>query len=102
MVSDAKLPTDVRGFIRREAIHARVHSNAEVVFAGSWCQPDPSVAKLNGLFEQFWGSTLWHQSAENRLRKKMVDNTCGSDAAIEHFTGMLRAMVHGQHQLGQR
>lgn len=91
MVSDAKLAADVRGFIRQEAIHARVHSNAELYLQAHGVETESIRGKAEWLFEQFLGEAPFGIKAlkTRAFEKRWLIIRVGLIAAIEHFTGML-------------
>lgn len=90
-VTDPQLRADVEGFIRQEAVHSRVHSNAEHYLVRHGLQTDEVREKAERLFGHILGDAPFGLSfLQNRLLEKhWLVIRVGLVAAVEHFTGML-------------
>ena len=91
MVTDEDLRSDVQGFIRQEAIHARAHSSAHPFLADSGFETESFTQKIHFLFEQLLGDSPLGQQALKTVipAKQWLITRVGIIAAIEHFTGFL-------------
>lgn len=90
-VTDPQLRADVEGFIRQEAIHARVHSGAEQYLLRHGLHTDEVRQQAERLFGHILGDAPFGLPLlQNRLLEKhWLVIRVGLIAAVEHFTGML-------------
>jgi predicted metal-dependent hydrolase len=90
-INDEKLKEDVKGFIRQEAVHGRVHVKAQEFLANHNYQLNPILARINWLFEKLLGEAPLGMKALQipALEKPWLFLRVGIIAAIEHFTGIL-------------
>lgn len=91
LITDARLREDVQGFVRQEAIHARVHQGAQDYLQQHNLSTEAYVERANLLFGKLLGDAPLGLPA---LQLKMLEKhwlvlRVGIIAAIEHFTGML-------------
>lgn len=91
MVTDPALRADVEGFIRQEAIHARVHAGAEKYLHAHGVETDEVRERAEWLFGQFLGDAPFGIKLlqQPMLEKRWLITRVGLIAAIEHFTGLL-------------
>lgn len=91
LVTDPQLREDVQGFIRQEAIHSRMHSQAELFLNAHGMDTDEFRDHAEWLFEQILGEAPFGVSALQRrfLEKHWLILRVGLIAGIEHFTGAL-------------
>lgn len=91
MVTNPRIAEDVRGFIKQEAIHARVHSGAIPYLQAHGMDTEAFQARAEWLFEQFLGEAPFGIPALRKpaFEKRWIIIRVGLIAAIEHFTGML-------------
>ncbi len=91
MVSDAELREDVEGFIRQEAVHSRVHTNAQSYLQRHDVQCEPYLEKVRFLFKTLLGEEplgqRWLQW--KWLERQWLVTRVGIIGAVEHFTGIL-------------
>lgn len=90
-VTDAQLRADVEGFIRQEAIHARVHQGGQAWLRQQGLNPDEFLARVDTLFGTLLSDApLGIKALQQPLwEKHWLTLRVGIVAAIEHFTGML-------------
>lgn len=91
LITDARLLEDVQGFIRQEAIHARVHQGAHGYLQQHNLSTEAYVERANLLFGKLLGDAPLGIPALQlkALEKHWLVLRVGIVAAIEHFTGML-------------
>lgn len=91
LVTDPVLRAEVQGFIRQEAIHSRMHSQAETFLNGHGMATDEYRTHVEWVFEQVLGEAPFGISALQRrfLEKHWLVLRVGLIAGIEHFTGAL-------------
>lgn len=91
LVTDERLRADVQGFIRQEAIHARVHQGGQAYLEQHQLSVEEYVARANRLFGVLLGDAPLGLDLLQRkaLEKHWLVLRVGIIAAIEHFTGML-------------
>lgn len=90
-VTDPVLRADVEGFIRQEAIHARVHQGGQAYLQAHQLDTDAYIERANWLFGKILSDAPLGLKAlqHKRLEKQWLITRVGLIAAIEHFTGML-------------
>jgi len=90
-VTDPILRSDVQGFIRQEAIHARAHASAQDFLHAHGMNTDEVLGRVNWLFEELLGDAPLGISALKlkSLEKPWLILRVGIIATIEHFTGVL-------------
>lgn len=91
LVTDAQLREDVQGFIRQEAIHARVHEGGQQWLRQQGLDPDLFIARVDRLFGTLLGDAPLGVGVlrQKAWEKDWLILRVGIVAAIEHFTGML-------------
>jgi len=91
LITDPQLRADVQGFIRQEAIHARVHESGQDYLHKHNFDTDAYIARANLLFGKLLSDTPLGVPALQRklLEKHWLILRVGVIAAIEHFTGLL-------------
>lgn len=91
LVTDDRLRSDVVGFVRQEAVHSRVHSQAQQYLLAYDVQTEPFLDKIRFLFKtlvsdaplgQSWLQWSW-------LERQWLVTRIGLIGAVEHFTGIL-------------
>ncbi|WP_410210924.1 metal-dependent hydrolase [Aquirhabdus sp.] len=90
-VTDPILRSDVQGFIRQEAIHARAHASAQEFLHAHGMNTEEVLQRVTWLFEEFLGDAPLGISALKlkALEKPWLILRVGIIATIEHFTGVL-------------
>lgn len=91
LVSNDELRADVQGFIRQEAVHSRVHTNAQGYLNRHDIECEPYLARVRFLFKTLLGE---EPLGLKFLNLKMFEHSwlvtrVGLVGAIEHFTGIL-------------
>ena len=91
LITDDVLREEVKGFIRQEAIHSRVHSNAHHYLTDHGLDVDEFTETADWLFSQLLGDAPFGLSILKRpaTDKLWLITRVGLVAAIEHFTGVL-------------
>lgn len=91
LITDEPLKAEVQGFIRQEAIHARVHEKGQDWMADAGVDTEAFVARMNWLFGHLLGDhPLGLPLARHAgARRQWLILRVGLVAAIEHFTGFL-------------
>lgn len=91
LITDPALRADVEGFIRQEAIHARVHVGAQEYLHKHDLDTEAYIARANLLFGKLLSDAPLGMPALQRkfLEKHWLILRVGVIAAIEHFTGLL-------------
>jgi len=91
LVADAQLRADVEGFIRQEAIHARVHQGGQAWLRQHGLQTGEFLARVDTLFGALLSDRpLGLRALQQPLwERQWLVLRVGIIAAIEHFTGML-------------
>lgn len=91
LITDPQLRADVAGFIRQEAIHARVHQGGQAWLRQQGIETDAFVARVDLLFGTLLGDApLGIRPLQQALwEQQWLTLRVGIIAAIEHFTGML-------------
>lgn len=91
LITDPQLRADVQGFIRQEAIHARVHEGGQDYLHKHGFDTEAYVARANLLFGKLLSDAPLGIPALQRkfLEKHWLILRVGVIAAIEHFTGLL-------------
>ncbi len=91
LITDPQLRADVEGFIRQEAIHARVHVGAQDYLHKYDMDTEAFIARANLLFGKLLSDAPLGMPALQRkfLEKHWLILRVGVIAAIEHFTGLL-------------
>ncbi len=91
LITDPQLRADVEGFIRQEAIHARVHQGGQQWLRKQGLDPDVVIASADRLFGTLLSDApLGIELLKQPLwEKQWLIARVGIIAAVEHFTGML-------------
>lgn len=91
LITDPQLRDDVQGFIRQEAIHARVHVGAQDYLLKHNLDTEAYIARANLLFGKLLSDAPLGMPALQRkfLEKHWLILRVGVIATIEHFTGLL-------------
>lgn len=90
-ITNEELKSDVEGFIRQEAVHARVHLSGQGFLESKGFNLEPYLKRLNWLFETALGDSPFGISwlAKGILKKPWLKFRVGLIATVEHFTGLL-------------
>lgn len=91
LIRDPELRADVEGFIRQEAVHSRVHTNAQQYLLQHNIQTEPFLEKVRFLFKTLVGDApLGLTFLQWRwLERQWLVTRIGLIGAVEHFTGLL-------------
>lgn len=91
LVTDDRLRSDVVGFVRQEAVHSRVHSQAQQYLLAHDIQTEPFLNKIRFLFKTLVGDAPLGQSwlQWSWLERQWLVTRIGLIGAVEHFTGIL-------------